>query len=271
MQIFVALMLIPLSVFIVNGIRVGFVHALRLSVEPLYTLANGSPSLFYLLEAVAIVVTTLFLLWIYQRYWRKSNWWLIPIFFVGVIGAVFTGFLASNYSPDWTGLRYQGCGAYLSNGFNVAVEKQDISFCSSPHDYTRVNTHAGFKGGDYCTLPGGNTVSILLSYSNKFDPFFSDYCFRAFAVQTKQPNLCLETLSSANEPDVRRDVKDCIQNYARRYNDVSVCELLTRDERNNCLLFGALWVTRSIKTCEAIDTDSRWKNYCLERMTDRKP
>ena len=266
-KVFTVIMLIPFSIFIVNAIRVGFSYALQLSAEPLYLLANGSISFFYLLEAVAIVVTTLFLLWIWEHYWNETKW-LILIFFVGVIGLVVMGVLIS-HSTNLTGLQYQGCGAYLSTDFNVAVEKQNTSFCSSPHDYARVNTYLGFKGGDFCILPGGNVVRIVRSHSNEFDPIFSAHCFDAVAVQTKQPKLCLETKSSYTYDGADQGTVDCVENYEIRNGDIAACELLTRDKRNHCIFSVALAGTRSVKTCEAIDTDSTWRNYCFERMSDK--
>ena len=265
-------MLIPFGIFVVNGIRLWVIYALHLSEEPLYILASGSPFLFYLLEVVAIVLVTLFLLWIWQRYGTKTNWWLVPVFFLGVIGAGFMGMTISNLS-DISGLQYRNkeCGTYLSTAFEIAADRQDVSFCTSPHDYALVNTYKGIKGEDLCRLPGGNTVHIARDFSNKYDPFFSKYCVNALSVHAKQPNLCFEMKSGAGTNDIRDNVVDCVENYAGKNNDIASCELLTRDERNHCIFYVALWGTQSIKTCEAIDTDSKWRNNCLERMADGKP
>ena len=267
-QVFALIMLIPFSIFLINGIRAGFTYILNLSAEPFHIFASGSPFSFYLLETVVIVGTLLFLRWAWNHYLGKINWWLTPVFFVGIIGSIFTGIYISGLA-NLNGLQYQGCGAHLGNDFNVAVEKQDISFCSNPHDYARVNTYEGLKGGDFCFLPGGNTVGIIRTLSNEFDPIFSAGCFEALAVQTKQPELCLKTKSSDRTPDVHDGVVDCIQNYARRDKDIASCELLTRDERNRCIYLTAVYGIRSIKKCEAIDTDSVWKGNCLNTMIKR--
>jgi hypothetical protein len=233
-QTFAVIMLIPFSIFLVNGIRAGFIYTLHLSEEPFHMLASSSPFFFYLFEAVAILVTTLFLLWGWQRYWKKTNWWLLPVFLVGIIGSVYMGIFISNFS-DLSGLQYRGCGEYLSTGFSEAVEKQDISFCSNPHDYTRVHIYEEFGGGDFCILPGGNRTRIARINSNEFDPVFSSYCFEALAVQMKQPEVCFKTISSDRSSNLSDGISDCIAKYARRERDVGLCELLTQNDRDRCI------------------------------------
>ena len=98
---------------------------------------------------------------------------------------------------------------------------------------------------------------------------FSAHCYEALAVQAERPELCLETKSSHRTQDASVGVIDCIENYAERSKDITSCELLTREWRNHCIFTTALWGTRSIETCEAIDTDSKWKKNCFGRMTGR--